>query len=57
MRRRLDAGEWDHGEALPPVSVLASDYGVSRNTVGKALRKLADDGLIEIVPSWGTFRT
>ena len=57
MRRRLDAGEWDHGQALPPVSALATGYGVSRNTVAKALRVLADEGLIEVVPNWGTFRT
>jgi DNA-binding GntR family transcriptional regulator len=29
---------------------------VARNTVTKALRRLADDGLVEIVPGWGTFR-
>jgi DNA-binding GntR family transcriptional regulator len=31
-------------------------YGVARNTVIKALRRLADDGLVEIVPNWETFR-
>ena len=35
---------------------LAQHYGVARNTVIEALRRLADDGLVEIVPSWGTFR-
>jgi DNA-binding GntR family transcriptional regulator len=29
---------------------------VARNTVAKALRRLAEEGLVEIVPSWGTFR-
>jgi DNA-binding GntR family transcriptional regulator len=38
------------------VADLAQHYGVARNTVTKALRRLADDGLSEIVPSWGTFR-
>jgi len=35
---------------------LAEHYQVSRSTVAKALRRLADDGLVEIVPQWGTFR-
>jgi DNA-binding GntR family transcriptional regulator len=56
LRRRLDHGEWDHGQALPSVAELSRDYAVARNTVVKALRKLEADGLIEIVPSWGTFR-
>lgn len=47
------------GPELPSRQVeadLAARYGVARNTVIKALRRLADDGLIEIVPNWGTFR-
>jgi DNA-binding GntR family transcriptional regulator len=38
------------------VADLTQHYGVARNTVTKALRRLADDGLSEIVPNWGTFR-
>jgi DNA-binding GntR family transcriptional regulator len=56
LRQRCEAGEWEHGDRLPPVAELAQHYGVARNTVTKALRRLADDGLIEIVPNWGTFR-
>jgi len=56
LRRRCAAGEWKPGERLPAVADLAEQYGVARNTVTKALRRLADDGLVEIVPSWGTFR-
>jgi len=51
-----DAGEWEPGERLPAVAGLAQHYGVARNTVIKALRRMADDGLVEIVPNWGTFR-
>jgi len=56
LRRRCDAGEWEPGERLPAVAELAQHHGVARNTVIKALRRLADDGLVEIVPNWGTFR-
>jgi GntR family transcriptional regulator len=56
LRRRIKAGEWGHGEALPAVARLADDYGVSRGAVSRALRLLADEGLVRIVPRWGTFR-
>lgn len=57
LRRRCGAGEWEPGERLPAVAELAQHYGVARNTVMKALRRLAEDGLVEIVPNWGTFRS
>lgn len=56
LRARIDAGEWASGEALPAMAALAAEYGVSRASVAKALRRMADDGLVEIVPQWGTFR-
>jgi DNA-binding GntR family transcriptional regulator len=39
------------------IASLAEHYRTSRATVAKALRRLADDGLVEIVAHWGTFRT
>lgn len=56
LRRRLDAGEWDHGQALPTVTRLAQEYSVGKGTINKVLRILASEGLVRIVPSWGTFR-
>ena len=56
LRDRIEAGEWASGAALPAVAALAEHYGVSRASVSKVLRRLADDGLVEIVPAWGTFR-
>jgi DNA-binding GntR family transcriptional regulator len=41
---------------MPPVAELADAYDTSRATVTKALRKLAAEGLVTIVPNWGTFR-
>ena len=57
LRRRIEAEEWASGQALPSIASLADHYGVSRATVAKALRRMADDGLVEVVPQWGTFRT
>jgi GntR family transcriptional regulator len=56
MRARLAADEWAPGEALPTVAQLAEHYATSRGTVAKALRRIAADGLITVIPSWGSFR-
>jgi DNA-binding GntR family transcriptional regulator len=56
LRRRIAAGEWPPGEALPTVAVLAEHYEVSKATVTRVLRILADEGLVRVVPRWGTFR-
>ena len=55
LRRRIAAGEWQPGEALPTVAVLAGHYDVSKATVTRVLRILADEGLVRVVPRWGTF--
>ena len=56
LRRRIAAGEWQVDEALPTVADLAGHYQVSRSTAARALRTLAAEGLVRIVPRWGTFR-
>ena len=56
MRARIAAGEWASGQRLPAVAELAEHYRVARGTVAAALRRIAADGLIEVVPAWGTFR-
>jgi GntR family transcriptional regulator len=57
LRRRLEAGEWQPGEQLPRVAELARHYGTSGATVSKVLKRLEADGLVTVIPSWGTFRT
>ena len=57
LRARVRAGEWSSGQALPAMIALAEHYKTSRSTVAKALKRMEADGLIEIVPQWGTFRT
>jgi hypothetical protein len=56
IRARLARGEWSPGDRLPPVHELSDNYGVARSTIIAALRRIEADGLIEIVPNWGTFR-
>jgi DNA-binding GntR family transcriptional regulator len=56
LRRRIAAGEWESGEALPTVAALAEHYQVSRSTVTRVLGILAGEELVRVVPRWGTFR-
>ncbi len=55
LRERLDSGEWLPGEPLPSAVSLGQQYGVSQGTAARAVRVLADEGRVTIVPSWGSF--
>jgi GntR family transcriptional regulator len=55
LRQRIAAGEWKPGEALPTVAALSEGYHVARATVTRTLRMLEAEGLIEVVPRWGSF--
>lgn len=56
LRRRIANGEWQASEMMPTVATLAEHYQVSTGVVHRVLRRLAEDGLVRIVPRWGTFR-
>jgi GntR family transcriptional regulator len=56
LRERITANEWAPGDALPSNVALADHYGVARMTVMRAMRALEAEGLVRIVPRWGTFR-
>lgn len=53
LRRRLTAGEFSAGDALPSEAALCAEYRVARNTIRRALDQLADDGLIIAEPGRG----
>lgn len=57
MRARIAGGEWGPGDALPTVAALAASYHVARATVTRTLRVLEAEGLVQVIPRWGTFRT
>jgi DNA-binding GntR family transcriptional regulator len=44
------------GERLPSVRAMSKEYGVSTNTVLKAVAVLVDEGLVTTTPGWGGFR-
>lgn len=55
LRARVEAGEWPPGGRIPPFGTLASEHGTSKATVGKVVQRLVDDGLLVVLPNYGTF--
>lgn len=56
LRQRIEADEWPLGGRIPPFGALAEQHHTSRATVGKAIQRLVDAGLLVILPHYGTFR-
>ncbi|WP_052741041.1 GntR family transcriptional regulator [Rhodococcus erythropolis] len=55
LRTRVEAGQWQADEQLPPQRELAISYGVTLMTLRQALQLLEQDGLIQTKPGLGTF--
>lgn len=45
--RRIRSGEWKQGDAIPHEAALAEELGCARTTANRALREVAEMGLIE----------
>lgn len=52
---QIGAGKWAVGHRIPSESDLTAEFGVSRMTVNRALRDLAQDGTIVRVQGVGSF--
>jgi GntR family transcriptional regulator len=57
IRSKILSGEYPRGSQLPSVRKLADAYGVSHGTVGKAVRSLAAEGLLQTEQGYGVFVT
>jgi len=55
LRAEIGAGRLRPGEQVPSATVLAAQFGVSRNTAVRALALLRDEGLIVTQRGWGSF--
>lgn len=56
LRKEINAGQYDpDGPALPSVTTLSQQWDVARRTANKALKALAEEGLIEVVEGLGYF--
>lgn len=47
VRRRIQSRQWKPGDIIPGESDLAREFGCARATVNRALRDLADAGLLD----------
>ncbi len=47
MRRRIVRGEWTPGALIPGEVDLAREFGCARATINRAMRELAEEGLVE----------
>ncbi|WP_299030862.1 GntR family transcriptional regulator [uncultured Sulfitobacter sp.] len=52
--RRIHAREWSPGELIPNEADLAVEFGCARSTVNRALRSLAENGLLDRKRKAGT---
>jgi GntR family transcriptional regulator len=55
IRQQIADGMLAPGARLPSIAVLRRDHGHSRQTVGKAMHVLEDEGLIYRVPGLGYY--
>lgn len=55
IKKGINSGEYDVNTKIPSENQLAEKFGVSRQTVRKALAQLIDDGYLYAVHGSGTF--
>ena len=55
LRMRIRKGDPAAGDKLPSNKALADQYGTSTETIRRALRVLADEGLIKAHSTMGTY--
>jgi GntR family transcriptional regulator len=57
LRDAIERGDYPPGRPVPSESRLMQEYGVARLTARKAVRVLAGEGLVEVVPGRGAYVT
>ena len=55
ITRSIDSGELKPGDRVPSELALVEQFGISRMTVNRALRELADEGSVTRLSGVGTF--
>ena len=55
LRAAIERGDYPPGRPVPSESRLMQEHGVARLTARKAVRVLADEGLVEVVAGGGAF--
>jgi DNA-binding GntR family transcriptional regulator len=55
LRGRIERGQYQSGQPIPSIERIRQETGCSVETIRKAVRILAGEGAVRIVPGKGTF--
>src|SRR5699024_9235298 len=55
LRSAIEKGRWLYGQQLPNMRQLAEEFEVSVSSAQDAVRQLADEDVLELVPRQGSF--
>lgn len=55
LREAIERGDYLPGRAIPSENQLLQEHGLARATIRKAMRVLASEGLVEVLPGRGVF--
>lgn len=55
LRDAIESGAYQPGRPIPSETQLMQEHGVARLTARKAVRVLAGEGLVEVVPGRGAY--
>jgi DNA-binding GntR family transcriptional regulator len=55
LRSQITDETYRPGDVLPSIEAICATHGISRQTTGKALRVLSNEGLVQFVPGRGYY--
>lgn len=55
LRDGIEGGKWRPGEPVPSITELVEQSGLAKDTVRRAVKVVADEGLVHVVSGRGTF--
>jgi DNA-binding GntR family transcriptional regulator len=55
LRKQIVSGEVELGHPVPSITTLSQEFGRARPTCGKAMRLLAQEGLLTFIPGLGYY--
>ena len=55
LRERIESGELEPDRPIPSEAQIQQEFGVSRETVRKAVALLREEGYVVTVPGMGTY--
>ena len=55
LRQRIISGDIPPGRRIPSLVTIQQETGLATDTMRRAIRLLADDGLVRVIPGRGTF--